>query len=181
MRIRQLFRAERDTPLGNAIQAAIERLPGGVRELAKDLNITAFSALQGAVQENHQMPQNVLAALQVKADAGLPFFIQNEINDPATIPNLRHWQRRFWTEAWSRWNPPQWNQPRSQQSLLQHACTGAGKSDVIAMAPFAGARERCLVVVPSIVKHHALCPYGAAKQSPRSMNTTSGSLSNLTW
>jgi len=83
-------------------------------------------------------------------DEGLPFFIQNEINDPNTVTNLREWQRRFWMEAYAGWNHPDWNEPRSQQRLLQHACTGAGKFDIIAMAPFAGARDRFLVVVPTL-------------------------------
>ena len=78
-----------------------------------------------------------------------PEIIPNELNDPEIIPNCRRWQVRFWKEASLRWNPPQWNQPAGQARLLQHACTGAGKSDIIVMAPFAGARERCLVLVPT--------------------------------
>ena len=30
------------------------------------------------------------------------------------------------------------------------AATGTGKSNLIAMAPFAGARDRCLVLVPNL-------------------------------
>lgn len=147
----QLFRAERGTQLGNAIWRTIQGFPPGLKEAAKEFTITTFRDAQPAVKNAElRMSESDLTALQHKADAGLPFFIQNEINDPATVPNLRPWQSRFWKEAFARWNLPDWSEPRSQQRLLQHACTGAGKSDIIAMAPFAGARDRCLVVVPSL-------------------------------
>ena len=137
-------------------------MPASLHEMVLGGTLAAFRDLQSL----HKMEDTDLAALADLATQGLPYFIQYDLSDVQNIPNLRVWQRHFWNEAWRRWTPPQWDQPRTQQRLLQHACTGAGKSDIIAMAPFAGARDRCLVVVPFpslAILHGLTIAFGASQ------------------
>ena len=54
----------------------------------------------------------------------------------------RGFQLRFWKEAREAWG-------KGSSRLLMVACTGSGKSLLIALAPFAnGARNRVLITVP---------------------------------
>ena len=131
------------TPLGQSLRDAVAQLPQRLKKVALGHGLNEFRDLKAM----YNMTDAALNEMQEVCDRGLPYFIHNELNDPETIPNLRQWQRRFWREATLRWNPA-WDQPPTQQRLLQHACTGAGNSDIIVMAPFADARQRCLVVVP---------------------------------
>lgn len=47
-----------------------------------------------------------------------------------------------------RWSTPE--EANMKRRVLCNACTGSGKSGIIAMAPFAGAHNRVLVVVPNL-------------------------------
>ena len=83
---------------------------------------------------------------------GLPYFVRTELNKQMT--QLRPFQKKFWDEAREAWNPASGGQVFKR--LLMVAATGAGKSAMIAMAPFIGARERCIVVVPNLTILNAL-------------------------
>ena len=78
----------------------------------------------------------------------LPFFIRTEIKDASTNL-LRRFQKDFWKEIQGIWRNPT-PEEENFTRLLMVAATGTGKSNLIALAPFAGARDRCLVLVPNL-------------------------------
>jgi len=130
----KVLRFERDTLFGNSLAAYYTN-----KKLAKftlELDLTE--------QENFNLTVEMLKELTQFTDAeevklsniiaqGLPFFIKNEIKDDA-LNQLRFWQSRFWFEAKHVWRET------NQKKLLGVFATGTGKSLIIAMAPYLGAR-----------------------------------------
>ena len=146
----QLVRSEKDTVVGARLSAAFESCPvkaalGAANMLDAAQQHVIFPMLQISADDQEHL-RGVLAR-------GLPYFVRTELSGNMAL--LRPFQRTFWNDAMQAWNPGPGQQVAKR--LLMVAATGTGKSAIIAIAPFAGARDRNLVVVPNLTILEGLC------------------------
>jgi len=140
--LRQLLLAHQGTDFAEQLRAKFQH-PALATQMSADLRdpqqligaLALVDALAGGMTDAERAELNVMIA------RGLPFFIQNEL--VPDVPNLRWWQRRFLIQAQEQW------QNLHRHRLLGVYATGTGKSAVIAIASYAGSRDRTLVTVPN--------------------------------
>ncbi|KAL3921398.1 MAG: hypothetical protein SGPRY_004918 [Prymnesium sp.] len=140
--LRQLLLAHQGTEFGDQLRAKFLH-PALATQMGANLRdpqqligaLTIVDALGGGMTDAQKHE------LKDKIKMGLPFFIQNEL--VPGVPNLRPWQRKFLAQAQEQW------QSAHRHRLLGVYATGTGKSAAIAVASYAGSRDRTLVTVPN--------------------------------
>merc|ERR1712159_436048 len=141
--VAQLLRSENSTPQGSRLRTKLDKCALGSSLVATNLlKLDArqvFFTLLDVEQADIEHFTEIL-------EHGLPYFVRTELNSQMT--QLRPFQKKFMEEAREAWNPAPGG--KVHKRLLMVAATGSGKSAMIAMAPFVGARERCIVVVPNL-------------------------------
>ena len=125
----------------------LERAPpprSRTRATAELTTGTVLRHVQSAAQADQEAVQEICTKRATD-------FIRTEISE-RPVHLLRDFQKKFWTEIQGIWRNPTPAQERWTR-LLMVAATGTGKSNLIAIAPFAGARDRCLVGARSEPDH----------------------------
>jgi hypothetical protein len=146
----QLVRSEKDTVVGARLCEAFEKCAlksalGTANILDAAQQQMIFLMLKTSAEDQEHL-RGVLAH-------GLPYFVRTELIGNMAL--LRPFQRTFWNDSMQAWNPGPGQEVAKR--LLMVAATGTGKSAIIAIAPFAGARDRNLVVVPNLTILEGLC------------------------
>ena len=140
--LRQLLLAHQGTEFGDQLLAKFQhpalatQMSANLRDPQQLIGALALVDVLGGGMTDAKRQE-----LDEKISMGLPFFIQNEL--VPGVPNLRPWQRQFLIQARQQW------QSLHRHRLLGVFATGTGKTAVIAVASYAGSRDRTLVTVPN--------------------------------
>ena len=145
--VAQLLKSEQKSDIGRRLKTKVESHQ--LKDVLGAINLRDDGQRAGFFGVCDIAPADQESIKAICADE-LPYFIRTELSNTAIFSDaLRDFQKKFWTEIQDIWRNPTPAQEKWTR-LLMVAATGTGKSNLIAMAPFAGARDRCLVLVPNL-------------------------------